>query len=62
MLGGLDGGKVERLRINLLLYGLIVQWLGHAAVNRSIGVRVPVFPLNEMGTIYEMQIVYGEVK
>ena len=26
------------------LYGFVVQWLGHAAVNRSIGVQVPAFP------------------
>ena len=26
------------------LYGFVVQWLGHAAVNRSIGVQIPAFP------------------
>lgn len=26
------------------VFGLIVQWLGHATVNRSIRVRVSVFP------------------
>ena len=27
--------------------GLVVQWLGHTTVNRSIGVQVPAFPLGK---------------
>ena len=37
-------------------FGLVVQWLVHAAVNRGIGVRVPAFPHVGFGYFDETKI------
>ena len=44
------------------MFGSVVQWLGHATVNRSIGVQVPADPFGNKARSFISYLVSGRYR